>query len=237
MTTADPAIRFRASTFPGWALAAVWVGILLVLVGCDDGDATSPISITPHAASLQTGDSMDFVATGGSDYTWSLRYEDTGTLSARSGSQVRFTSTYSGTGATIEQVLMVVGTIADGTSASAEAQITQVAVGGTADNTSSWSTNSSDSTALTMGEYQQNTQDTLDAEGFTAAVDYAESAGAVGTVLVLDDGTPTTVQDIDIHDVDTDTWVVGDGVSTSTTSSILYFYLDSLLRMEVYLGW
>ena len=104
---------------------------LVLLVGCEESEQ-SPISISPSSATLQSGQSWEFAASGGSDYTWSLRYEDTGTLSTRTGPRVRFRSTYAGVGPAVEQVLRVTGTAASGSPASAEVHISQVPVGGAA---------------------------------------------------------------------------------------------------------
>jgi len=91
--------------------------------------------------------------------------------------------------------------------------------------------------ANSLKGYQQNIQNTLDAQGFTAAVNYAKTAGAVGKVFVLDDGTSHTVRDIDIYDNLGNSWVLGNGTTTSRSWTTLYFYAEGSLRMQVYLGW
>jgi hypothetical protein len=86
--------------------------------------------------------------------------------------------------------------------------------------------------------YYRKVQDTMNTQGFTAALNYAKTAGAVGKIFVFDDGTQRTVRDIDIRDDLAGTWVAGDGKHTLGQSySTLYFYEGATLRMRVYLGW
>ena len=111
----------------------VSVMFVWLFTGCEDGASDSPISISPSSASLQTGQSMDFTASGGTDYSWSLKFEDTGTLSSRSGPTVRFKSTYGGTVPAIEQVLTVLAIVSSDKGeeeVSAEVKITQTGLGG-----------------------------------------------------------------------------------------------------------
>jgi hypothetical protein len=94
-----------------------------------------------------------------------------------------------------------------------------------------------DSRTSTQGYYRK-VQDTLDSQGFTAAVNYARIAGAVGKVFVFEDGTQKTVRDLDIRDDLAGIWVAGDGRHAAGSSySTFYFYSNSQLRMRVYLGW
>jgi hypothetical protein len=86
--------------------------------------------------------------------------------------------------------------------------------------------------------YNRKVQDTLNTQGFSAALNYAKTAGAVGKIFVFDDGTQRTVREIDIRDDLAGTWVAGDGKHTLGQSySTLYFYEGATLRMRVYLGW
>ncbi len=94
---------------------------------------------------------------------------------------------------------------------------------------------SPDSRTSSQG-YYRTVQGTLDTQGFAAAVNFAKTAGAVGKVFVMEDGTQRTVRDLDIRDDQSGVWVVGDG-RTRSSYSAYYFYTGAQLRMRIYLGW
>jgi hypothetical protein len=163
-------------------LSSVVVAIPLVLfIGCEESEQ-SPISISSWSVSLQTGQSWDFTASGGSNYIWSLRYEDTGTLSTRTGPQVTFTSTLSGLRPVTEQVLTVVGTVADGSLASAEADIVQISIGGHSrsgvSSSGSSSGSSSDGDSGSNGDSDPATGVTVSVSGDTPTVHSIWSDGS-----------------------------------------------------------
>ena len=83
-------LKVREKMLSGRVLTTFMAGVLVFFSGCENGGDNSPISISPPVAALQTGQSIDFTASGGSDYQWGLKYEDTGRLSTRSGPTVRF---------------------------------------------------------------------------------------------------------------------------------------------------
>ena len=88
--------------------------VIITAPGCEDIEAkpaTAQVRITPDSASLNVGQSQLFTASGGYEYTWSLEQDSWGTLSARSGSETIYTSTYDpGTNTSSPQELTVTST-------------------------------------------------------------------------------------------------------------------------------
>ena len=62
------------------------------MTGCDTNSATSEVSISPSAVTLQAGQSQEFVASGGYTYSWSLPSPSIGSLSGSSGDRVTYTA-------------------------------------------------------------------------------------------------------------------------------------------------
>lgn len=80
------------------------------------------LSVSPATATVKNGSSLTFVASGGSDYRWSLEDGSIGRLSSSSGSSVRYTATTdSGS-----QILTVTATV-QGQTATASAEISNAA--------------------------------------------------------------------------------------------------------------
>lgn len=91
-----------------------WIGLLTLLsaigwiaTGCDTQSSTAKVSIEPSSVRMATGQSQEFVASGGYDYTWDLQDESLGILSSRSGNRV----TYTALGVGAVQVITVTSTI------------------------------------------------------------------------------------------------------------------------------
>ena len=96
----------------------------LVWTGCDTAGANDALTISPSTATLSSGQSQEFTAGGGYQYTWSIASTGTsssasGSLSARNGSSVVYTAPTSDTGLSGYVTLHVTSTIegsASGTS-------------------------------------------------------------------------------------------------------------------------
>lgn len=121
--------------------------ICAAFTGCDDDSASSRITVTPASATIEKGQSIEFEASGGYQYTWSLDEDTAGAepyarLSSRKGSRITYTSLRDGAGADEVRVLTVTSTIeeADATNSSpdewtTEVYITHVSDGGDDDDT------------------------------------------------------------------------------------------------------
>ena len=99
------AIRFRA--------VLIGLGLLAtacILAGCEASSANSPITVTPQSVVLYYGQSQQFIATGGYDYTWTLSDNSSGTLNPRTGPSVIYTYTSSSTSGQV-QTITVTSTI------------------------------------------------------------------------------------------------------------------------------
>ena len=70
------------------------VAIGLTLMSCETSSTTDSPKITPDSATLEEGQSIQFVASDGYDYSWSLNVTSYGSLSTRSGDRTTFTSSY-----------------------------------------------------------------------------------------------------------------------------------------------
>ena len=62
--------------------------------GCETTSAAQKPEITPSSASIRSGEEIAFVASGGFEYTWSLKDETIGRLDTRRGSRVVYKSLY-----------------------------------------------------------------------------------------------------------------------------------------------
>lgn len=106
----------------GILLTSVFIGI----TGCETESSDQiAIKISPNTARVRVGESQEFVATGFSDYTWSLSKPEMGAISTTKGDRTVYTAFTSNT--TDVQVLTCEVVIAagttNGTPASAEALI------------------------------------------------------------------------------------------------------------------
>jgi len=105
-------------------------------VGCETDSALSSVYITPSSATIRTGQSRVFTASGGYSYVWNLEEDDGGdvwaTLSTRRGPRTTYTSIRdSGSNATV-RVLTVTSTVegaAAGSSSTNGTVTTQTSVG------------------------------------------------------------------------------------------------------------
>jgi len=95
----------------------------IILTGCETESASeNNVSISPSAVSIKLNQSVEFTASGGYDYTWSLSKESWGVLAARAGDKTTYTSRYNpGTNSTASvQILTVSSTIGGQASAGNE---------------------------------------------------------------------------------------------------------------------
>lgn len=98
---------------------SVAVGLVIFLAaGCDTAPASESPEITPSSVIIKIGQSVQFTASGGYDYSWSLSNDGMGILSIRSGGSTIYTSTYdppAGSTSSNAQVLTVTSRIAGST--------------------------------------------------------------------------------------------------------------------------
>lgn len=67
----------------------------ICFVGCETESATeNNVRITPAAAIILIGEAIELIASGGFEYDWTLENEEWGTLSARKGNRVIYTSNF-----------------------------------------------------------------------------------------------------------------------------------------------
>jgi hypothetical protein len=91
-------------------VAAATLAISIMLVGCDTESSTeNKLRITPARIELRRGESQEFIASGGYDYTWSLEgggtIDEWGWLSDAYGDRTSYTSTKnSGSSQTLRSV-------------------------------------------------------------------------------------------------------------------------------------
>ncbi|MCK5850022.1 MAG: hypothetical protein KAH23_03835 [Kiritimatiellae bacterium] len=88
----------------------------LAFTGCETESADSKITITPESATIQKGESIEFTASGGVKYTWSLEDDNQGTatyghLSTRTGNKTVYTSIVNPDSDTVVRILTVKSTI------------------------------------------------------------------------------------------------------------------------------
>ena len=93
----------------------------ICFVGCETESASeNNVRITPAAAIVLIGQAIELIASGGFEYDWTLENEEWGTLSARTGNRVIYTSNFD-PGAetyTSSQVVTVTSTLGTETSGS-----------------------------------------------------------------------------------------------------------------------
>ena len=85
----------------------------LLIVGCETRSASEKIIVTPSEVPIVKFETVQFTASNGSDYHWSLENEAWGILSSRTGSQVTYTSIHSASSdsGSVLQVLTVTSVI------------------------------------------------------------------------------------------------------------------------------
>ena len=84
--------------------------------GCESDSTESMVTITPDSVVVRRGDAVEFTASGGYEYTWSLETEDADTesygyLSTRTGSKTVYTCLEEPESGTVTRVLKVVSAI------------------------------------------------------------------------------------------------------------------------------
>ncbi len=93
------------------AMALCLVCINLMWVGCEtESVAEQKVQISPESAQISKDQSIELIASGGFDYTWSLSDSGIGTLSTRSGPRTFYTSRLAATNVTtkiLQQVITV----------------------------------------------------------------------------------------------------------------------------------
>lgn len=90
------------------------VAVTIAITGCEiESASANNVSITPSSVGIREDESVEFTASGGYEYTWSLDEESWGVLSDKTGSKTTYTSRYDpGTNTTAKvQVLTVTSTI------------------------------------------------------------------------------------------------------------------------------
>lgn len=66
---------------------------MLLLVGCEtESSSQAQIQVTPSTATLNVGESQEFIASGWTDYTWSLSDNAIGALSNTKGDRTVYTA-------------------------------------------------------------------------------------------------------------------------------------------------
>ncbi len=93
------------------AIAVLAAGTMAAfLAGCEADPATESLTINPSSATLAAGESCTFRVTGGYEYTWSLKTQGLGSLSARKGDTTVYTAPTTATTGGV-QVIQVTSTI------------------------------------------------------------------------------------------------------------------------------
>ena len=93
-------------------LSTVSACLLILLNGCETTPASETPVITPSTAVVKFGDPVEFNASGGFEYTWSLQDETLGRLDTLNGSRVVYRSMHEpGSSNSALQILTVSSTI------------------------------------------------------------------------------------------------------------------------------
>lgn len=117
-------------------LSSISACLLILVNGCETTPATDKPQITPSAAVVKIGNSVEFTASGGYEYTWSLEDPTLGRLDTLRGSRVVYRSMYDpGASNSALQILTVSSTISGASQVTnapsfehtAEAHITHIA--------------------------------------------------------------------------------------------------------------
>ncbi len=86
--------------------------LLILLNGCETTSAASVPQITPSSTVIKNGNTVEFRASGGFEYEWSLQDDTLGRLDTRRGERVLYRSMHEPTGSnSAMQVLTVLSTI------------------------------------------------------------------------------------------------------------------------------
>jgi len=117
-------------------LACMAAGCFAFLLnGCETSPAQEAPEITPSAATVRIGEAVEFRASGGYEYEWSLQNETLGRLDTRRGNKVVYRSMYNPTTSNSALQILTVSSTITGSSGStntdsyvqtAEAYITHV---------------------------------------------------------------------------------------------------------------
>ena len=90
--------RYHLSAMKHISIALLTIVALatgVCFVGCETESASeNNVRISPAAAIVLIGEAIELIATGGFEYDWTLENETWGTLSARKGDRVIYTSNY-----------------------------------------------------------------------------------------------------------------------------------------------
>ena len=82
----------QANTHPA-AIAALLICTHLFWTGCEtESVSDQQIRISPESAQIRINQSIELIASGGFNYTWSLSNEGIGVLSTRTGARTVYTS-------------------------------------------------------------------------------------------------------------------------------------------------
>ena len=170
-------------------LLATAAGSLMsvLLGGCEISGAkssTSPVSINPETVSVSAGQSVEFEASGGYDYTWSLADAagGSGILNTTEGARVVYTCRSANSGS---QKLNVTSTIQGTSSGSTSNSSYRVAASATiyfqAETTNAPSAQSL-SVSASATTLSTNATATLTATGGTPPYNWTKSNGSIGTL-------------------------------------------------------
>lgn len=77
--------------------ASVAICSLVLLNGCETTSASDTPEISPSTATVRIGEAVEFRASGGFEYTWSLQNETMGRLDTRRGEKVVYRSMFNPT--------------------------------------------------------------------------------------------------------------------------------------------
>lgn len=93
-------------------LSSISACLLILVNGCETTPASDKPQITPSTAVVKIGNAVEFTASGGYEYTWSLQDETLGRLDTLRGSRVVYRSMYEPGGSNAAlQILTVSSTI------------------------------------------------------------------------------------------------------------------------------
>lgn len=101
-----PSTFFRRR--PAAAAAAVFAAAAALVAGCESSDSYS-ITVSPGSATLRPGQSVTLVASGWSDYAWSLDTDGVGHLSRHTGDSVVFTAASGSSGSKVKVTATALG--------------------------------------------------------------------------------------------------------------------------------
>jgi hypothetical protein len=91
----------------------------LAMSGCELEPASETPAVTPETATVRTqGDTVQFTALEGFEFSWSLETDEWGTLSSRKGKTTTYTSTFVPESNSVVQVVTLTSTVEQETNAS-----------------------------------------------------------------------------------------------------------------------